>query len=66
MKTFDHQKMKLRREELGLTQQQVSQRMGLRHRQMINRWEAGLNSMSTHNLCRLAAALDVEPAYFLK
>ena len=56
--------LKARRLELGLSQRQLAERVGVSHHQ-IQRYESGANGFGAR-LPRLAAALDVPPVFFLE
>jgi transcriptional regulator with XRE-family HTH domain len=50
-----------RREQLGLSQDELAQRSGL-HRTYISDIERGARNLSLKNLVRLAEALEVQPS----
>jgi transcriptional regulator with XRE-family HTH domain len=50
-----------RRESLGLSQSDLSQRSGL-HRSYIGDLERGFRNLAMKNLCRLAVALEMKPS----
>ena len=54
-----------RRTMLGLTQQQVAERIGVTYQQA-HKYEAGANRLSAGRLYQIAQALGVEPAYFFE
>lgn len=58
-------KVKQRREELGLTQKELAHKLGYKSKSTINKIELDINDVSQSKLVRLAAALDVEPTYFI-
>lgn len=55
--------LKKRRVELGLTQQQVGNRIGATY-QHIHKFESGASRMNVSQLFQLSIALDVPIAYF--
>ena len=58
-------RVRLRREELGLSQEQLAQRMGYRSKSSITKLEKGVNDIPQAKLEDLAAALETTPAYLL-
>ena len=58
-------RVRLRREELGLSQEQLAQRMGYRSKSSITKLEKGVNDLPQSKLEELAAALDTTPAWLL-
>ena len=58
-------RLRLRREELGLSQEQLAQRMGYRSKSSITKLEKGINDIPQSKLEELAAALETTPAYLL-
>lgn len=59
-------KVKERREALGLTQEELAKKLGYKSKSTINKIELDINDVSQTKLLRLAAALEVEPGYFLE
>ncbi len=57
-------RLKARREDLGLTQEQVARRMGFQHRQTLGAIENGERNIQPAELAAAAQALDVPPDYF--
>ena len=57
------QRLRQRRWMLGLTQQQLAERVGIRFQQ-IQKYETGENRMSASRLWDIAAALNVPIAHF--
>ncbi len=53
------------RQKRGLTQRQVADAIGVSYQQ-IQKYEAGINSISAPRLCDLADALDVSITEFFK
>ena len=58
-------RVRLRREQLGLSQQELARRMGYRSRSSITKLEKGINDIPQAKLEELAAALETTPAYLL-
>ena len=58
-------RVRLRREELGLSQEQLAQRMGYRSKSSITKLEKGINDLPRAKLEELAAALDTTPAWLM-
>ena len=58
-------RVRLRREELGLSQEQLAQRMGYRSKSSITKLEKGVNDIPQAKLEELAVALETTPAYLL-
>ncbi len=70
--TFEHKesievhlgkRLRRRRRTLGLTQQQLADKVGVRM-QMIQKYECAANSLSAARLWLLAEALEVPVSYF--
>jgi len=58
-------RMRRRRRLLGLTQQQVARRIGMRFQQ-IQKYECGANRVTASRLHKIAIALGVPPNYFFE
>lgn len=58
-------RVRLRREELGLSQEELAQRMGYRSKSSITKLEKGVNDIPQGKLEELAQALETSPAYLL-
>ena len=58
-------RLRLRRKELGLSQEELAQRMGYRSKSSITKLEKGVNDLPQAKLEELAAALETTPAYLL-
>lgn len=54
-----------RRVELGLSQEDLAERAGL-HRTYISSLEQGRRNVAVHNVVRLAEALDIDPAHLVQ
>ncbi|EHJ53036.1 S24 family peptidase [Streptococcus macacae] len=61
---FANQKLKKRRQELGLSQAQLADQMGISRPSYFN-WEAGKTKPNQKNWKKLAQLLKVDSAYFL-
>lgn len=59
-------KVKARREELGLTQEELAKKLGYKSKSTINKIELDKNDVSQTKLKRLAEVLEVDVTYFLK
>ncbi|MFP4271372.1 MAG: helix-turn-helix domain-containing protein [Alphaproteobacteria bacterium] len=57
------ERIRARRVELGLTQDQLAGRLGVSYQQ-IQKYERGANGISASRLYALARRLDVAPGYF--
>ena len=58
-------RVRLRREQLGLSQQELAQRMGYRSRSSITKLEKGINDLPQSKVEELAQALEITPAALL-
>ena len=58
-------KVKARREELGLTQEELAKRLGYKSKSTINKIELDINDVSQSKLIKLSDALGVDPTYFI-
>ena len=58
-------RLKARRLELGMSQRQLADRVGVSFQQ-IQRYERGAINIRSPRLQRLAAALDVSPVFFVE
>lgn len=57
-------RVRKRREELGLTQKELADRMGYKSKSTINKIELDINDVNQTTLSRLAEALDIDVLYF--
>ena len=58
-------KIKLRREELGLSQEELAKKLGYKSRSTINKIELGINDITQHKIVAFAEALQTTPAYLM-
>ncbi|HNB06110.1 MAG TPA: helix-turn-helix domain-containing protein [Thauera aminoaromatica] len=59
------ERIRARRTELKLTQAQLTQALGLKNRQSVNRMELGHQAVSAEQAAKLAPLLKVSPAWLL-
>ena len=60
-----YQRIRNRREELGMSQDDLAQKMGYKSLSSINKIEMGLNDISQSKVVAFAEALDTTPAYLM-
>lgn len=58
-------RIKRRREQLGMTQDELAQRMGYKSRSSINKIERGENDIPQAKIKQFADVLDTTPTYLL-
>lgn len=58
-------RIRLRREALGISQEELARRMGYRSKSSITKLEKGINDLPQAKLEELAQALETSPAYLL-
>ena len=58
-------RIRQRREQLGLSQEELAARMGYRSKSSITKLEKGINALPRAKLEELAAALDTTPAWLM-
>ena len=58
-------RIRQRREQLGLSQEELAARMGYRSKSSITKLEKGINDLPRAKLEELAAALDTTPAWLM-
>lgn len=58
-------KVKQRRQELGLTQEELAHKMGFQTKSAINKIEKDINDVNQSKLIKLAEALECTPSYFI-
>lgn len=59
-------KVRQRREELGLSQDELAKRCGYKSRSSINKIELNINDVSQSKILVLAKALETDPIWLLK
>ena len=65
MKSVIGIQIKKRREELGLTQEELANILGYKSRSSINKIELGKNDITQHKVVAFAKALNTTPAYLM-
>ncbi len=60
-----YQRIRKRREELGLSQEELAQKMGYKSRSSINKIEMGENDIPQSKIVQFARALNTTPAYLM-
>jgi transcriptional regulator with XRE-family HTH domain len=60
-----YDRIRKRREELGLTQEDLAKKMGYKSRTSINKIEQGKNDLPTSKIVEFAAALDTTIDYLM-
>ena len=58
-------RIRKRRLELGLTQEEVATRLGFKHKSSINKIEKGIHDLSETKIVAIANALDTTPSYIM-
>lgn len=58
-------RIKARREELGLSQDELAKRMGYTSRSTINKVEKNINDVTQSNVVKYAKALETTPSYLM-
>ena len=58
-------RIRQRREQLGLSQEELAARMGYRSKSSITKLEKGINDLPRAKLEELATALDTTPAWLM-
>lgn len=58
-------KLKARRIELGLTQEELAHKLGYKSKSTINKIELDKHDVSQEKLLKIAAVLDCSPTYFI-
>lgn len=59
------QRIKERREALGLTQKELATKMGYKSNTTINKVELGINDVTQTNIVKYAEALNCTPGYLM-
>ena len=60
------EKVRARRIELGMTQEQLAHKLGYKDKTAINKIELNKNDVNQKNLIRISEALGVSPTYFIE
>lgn len=58
-------RIRSRREELGISQDELAKRVGYKSRSSINKIEMGKNDITQSKIAEIAAALDTTPEYLM-
>lgn len=58
-------RIRKRRLELGLTQEELATRLGFKHKSSINKIEKGIHDLSETKIVAIANALDTTPSYIM-
>lgn len=58
-------RIKARRQELGMTQQELANKLGYKSRSTINKVEEGINDLAQTAVVKYAKALNTTPAYLM-
>lgn len=58
-------RIRSRREELGISQDELARRVGYKSRSSINKIEKGKNDITQSKIAEIAAALDTTPEYLM-
>lgn len=58
-------RIKLRREELNMSQNELAIKLGYKSRSTINKIELGINDVTQHKIAAFAEALHTTPAYLM-
>lgn len=66
METGIGKRIRQRRKELGLSQQELADRMGLKSKSTICKVECGEDNLTTPIVRKYAKALGVNPSYFME
>lgn len=59
------ERIKLRREELQMTQEELAQKLGYKSRSSINKIELGGNELTQRKIMDIAHALQTTPSYIM-
>lgn len=60
-----YQRIKALREQQGMTQQQLAEKIGFKTASAINKIELGLRDINQTKIVKIAEALNVSPAYLM-
>lgn len=59
------QRIKSRREQLGLSQDELAKKIGYKHKSSINKIETGILSLRQSKIAAIAEALETTPSYIM-
>ncbi len=59
------QRIKRQREAIGMSQEELAQKLGYKSRSTINKIESGINDITQSKVIEFAQALDTTPAYLM-
>ena len=59
------ERIKFRREELGMSQEELAHKIGSKSRSAVNKIETGANQLKQKKIMDIAMALDTTPAYIM-
>lgn len=59
------QRIKQQREAIGMSQEELAQKLGYKSRSTINKIESGINDITQSKVIEFAQALDTTPAYLM-
>lgn len=60
-----NKRIKARREELGMSQEELAKKLGYKSRSTINKIELGKNDITQHKIVAFAKVLQTTPAYLM-
>ncbi len=60
-----YQRIKYRRQELGMSQEELAKKIGYSHKTAVCKIEAGQRKLKEDVIVKLASALDTTPAYLM-
>ena len=60
-----YDRIRLRREELGMSQQELANKIGYKSRSAVNKIESGLRDIKSDKIKAIAIALNTTPAYLM-
>lgn len=58
-------KIRQRRLQLGMTQEELAEKLGYKHKSAVNKIELGKNDVNQTKLAKIAEALECSPADFI-
>ena len=65
MENTIYQRIKHRRQELGMSQEELAKKIGYSHKTAVCKIEAGQRKLKEDVIVKLASALDTTPAYLM-